>query len=129
MLCYQTTNCLENENDLINEIESAVKDWHHSLHKICSIWNTLFDSRFHIFSPKSKNCAFTIIFKNKFSCKTFGPKILSCLLSYSSWHRMSHFWNFLVFWPLFGLKHWVWGTHLVSSNVTMPKLTFRWKFD
>ena len=41
---------------------------------------------------------------------------------------MSHFWDFLVFWPLFGLKHWVWGSHLVTSNVTMPKLTFRRKF-
>ena len=47
---------------------------------------------------------------------------------YSSWHRMSHFWDFLVFWPLFGLKHWVWGSNLVTSNVTMPKLTFRRKF-
>ena len=66
--------------------------------------------------------------------KEFEYRVLNLLLMYeglmySSWHRMSHFWDFLVFWPLFGLKHWVWGSHLVTSNVTMPKLTFRRKFD
>jgi len=50
------------------------------------------------------------------------------ILIYSSWHRMSHFLDFHVFWPLFGLKHLVWGSHFVTSKVTMPKLTLRRKF-
>ena len=51
----------------------------------------------------------------------------SDIQNYSRWHRMSHFWDFLFFWPLFGLKHLIWGSHFITSKVTMPKLTFRRK--
>ena len=46
---------------------------------------------------------------------------------YSRWNRISDFSHFLVFWPLFGLKHLVWGSQFVTSKVTMPKITFRRK--
>ena len=42
--------------------------------------------------------------------------------------RMSHFWDFLVFWPQFGLKHLVWVSLFITCKVAMPKLTFRRKF-
>ena len=40
---------------------------------------------------------------------------------YSSLHRMSHFWDFLVIWPQFGLKHLVWGSYFINSKVTKEK--------
>ena len=50
------------------------------------------------------------------------------ILFYSRWNRISDFSHFLYFWPLFCLKHLVWGSQFVTSKVTMSKLTFWRKF-
>ena len=54
--------------------------------------------------------------------------LIHSLKLYSRWNRISDFSHFLVFWPLFGLKHLVWGSQFVTWKVTMLKLVFRRKF-
>ena len=63
-----------------------------------------------------------------FSLLSYPLNLLSRVLSYSKWHKTSHFSHLLVFWPLLDLKHLVWGSQFITSKVTMPKLTFRRKF-
>ena len=75
-----------------------------------------------------KPCFNLFQFSYNFMTKGFFFKTWTSVRTYSRWNRISDFSHFLVFWPLFGLKHLVWGSQFITSKVTMPKLTLRRKF-